>query len=727
MVSGQRVKDWLQLAEQAMADNDPYGALRYMEEVMQLDSNRAVHNYNYAEALRMNNQYRKSAYYYQKIYRRDQGRFFPEAGPWLATMLKQSGDYSQSKATWRRVRDQNESDPEGYWYRKAVQEMRSCDLAALWMEEPAGFELEPAAGDVNTEGSEFAGAVTPGGHLVYTALRGTYDSKQRVVQGSEPYSAKLYMAQGPDWKRSRQLELFAGAHGEANFAMSEDSSYTALTLLKPDGRQEIHVAGGAFGPGFVRILPRADGDSAYYSHPAFGMHGEEEVLFFSSNREGGIGGLDLWYLPLGGGEAAPVNLGKPVNTPGNEIAPFYRKEKNNLYLSSDWHHGFGGFDLFYTGWNGRGFDMPQNMKRPWNTPSDDLYYRFGERSHSGTITSNRPEAVHRDNEGCCNDLWRFEEAAYEYTDTLYILTLEELNDYLPVTLYFHNDEPDPRTRATQTDQTYHETYYAYLDLLPDYQAEYRAGLDPEAGVEAEEAMDRFFLEEVDQGVRDLATFAPLLLQELREGQEIALTIKGFASPLAQTDYNVKLTSRRISSLENYLKQYEGGAFLPYLEGTATDGGRLDLVRIPFGEYTAQDYVSDNPNESNAIYSIAAALERKIEISSVQRAPSDTTLSVVKFDSEIVDLKDIKVGLPQDFVFSFEVEGGVAFVLDSLAYDPQLLEVEGPVASVSKGDRGQVRGKWLGVGPLGKTSMTITLYGNLPGGMRELNLVMEVGH
>ncbi|HLU86129.1 MAG TPA: DUF1573 domain-containing protein, partial [Taishania sp.] len=122
---------------------------------------------------------------------------------------------------------------------------------------------------------------------------------------------------------------------------------------------------------------------------------------------------------------------------------------------------------------------------------------------------------------------------------------------------------------------------------------------------------------VDQGVKDLFLFRDLLLEELQKGARIKVGIRGFASPLAKTEYNVNLTKRRISSLINHLKEYQNGVFMPYINGTAPNGGQVLFEQIPFGEYNANQLISDNPNDTkNSVYSRVAAAERKIEIQSV---------------------------------------------------------------------------------------------------------------
>jgi len=244
---------------------------------------------------------------------------------------------------------------------------------------------------------------------------------------------------------------------------------------------------------------------------------------------------------------------------------------------------------------------------------------------------------------CCNDIYKVDLSGRDtIIDEPVITTLEELNRYLPVMLYFHNDEPDPRTTATTTDLDYMETYHSYRSLLPVYEKEYSAGLKGDDSDQAVEDIQSFFADEVDQGVIDLEIFTRLLLNELAKGQKVEITVKGFASPLAKSDYNVNLTFRRVQSLINYMGQYRGGVFRQYLGRVANNGGELTFVKIPFGEYRADELVSDNFNDQqNSVYSRAAALERKIEIISVQQVKSDSLGPLPRFDTEIIDLGELQ--------------------------------------------------------------------------------------
>lgn len=122
-------------------------------------------------------------------------------------------------------------------------------------------------------------------------------------------------------------------------------------------------------------------------HPCFANGGT--ALYFSSNRDGGMGGYDLYVCyRTATGWTSPQNLGSPINTAGNEMTPFI-DGNGVLYFSSDWHAGYGGMDIFLSKKQAYGWGTVQNLGSVVNSPADDLYFIFNAAKKEGYFTSNR--------------------------------------------------------------------------------------------------------------------------------------------------------------------------------------------------------------------------------------------------------------------------------------------------------------------------------------------------
>lgn len=101
------------------------------------------------------------------------------------------------------------------------------------------------------------------------------------------------------------------------------------------------------------------------------------TLYFSSNREGGYGGYDIYACERlsDGNWGKPVNLGSQVNTQYDEQSPFISGDAATLYFSSRGHNTMGGYDIFFSTLSDEGiWSEVENIGYPINTPQDDLFY-----------------------------------------------------------------------------------------------------------------------------------------------------------------------------------------------------------------------------------------------------------------------------------------------------------------------------------------------------------------
>ncbi len=103
-----------------------------------------------------------------------------------------------------------------------------------------------------------------------------------------------------------------------------------------------------------------------------------KTLYFTSNRKGSYGGLDIYisHFDETTGEWGPAsNLGPTINTEFNEETPFLSKDGRTLYFSSQGHNSMGGFDIFYSRIQGDGtWSQPRNIGYPINSTDDDLFF-----------------------------------------------------------------------------------------------------------------------------------------------------------------------------------------------------------------------------------------------------------------------------------------------------------------------------------------------------------------
>lgn len=104
-----------------------------------------------------------------------------------------------------------------------------------------------------------------------------------------------------------------------------------------------------------------------------------KILYFSSNREGGYGGYDIYRaLKDNNGNWTIVhNLGPTINTKGDEKTPFIHSDGQTLYFSSNGYTGMGGFDIYYTTLLQNKWTDPKNIGYPINTTNDELGFIVG--------------------------------------------------------------------------------------------------------------------------------------------------------------------------------------------------------------------------------------------------------------------------------------------------------------------------------------------------------------
>lgn len=118
------------------------------------------------------------------------------------------------------------------------------------------------------------------------------------------------------------------------------------------------------------------------------------TLYFSSIREGGLGGADIWYSKkmLDGNWSPPMNMGPNINTAQDEESPFISNDGRTLFFTSTGHLSLGDQDIFMSFLNSKGvWELPTNLGPEINSPFTERCFFLSADGRTGYFASNRPE------------------------------------------------------------------------------------------------------------------------------------------------------------------------------------------------------------------------------------------------------------------------------------------------------------------------------------------------
>ena len=614
-------------AEEAMRNKDWFGAAQYYNRLHNHDSSDIKIRYAYADASRLNFDLDLAQRLYGKVIAEDNGRKYPLSFYWMGQLLKTKGQYKEAKkwfTKFSKTRSKHKRPEREYYITKSRIEIDACDLAQILIKNPVIPPPEHLDTVINSKVSEYA-AFEKDSTLFFSSLRNSKKKDANAMNYSKIYRSDM---KNQRWRKAKELDtLYNSTYlHTANTCFSPDYKQMIISRCQSKNASEytcdlyVSVYINKRWQPFLKMEEPINQPGFSTSQANFGIRDGKTVLFFTSNRPGGKGEMDIWYSVKNsdGSFETPMNAGEKINTPDNEITPWYVNSQNTLFFSSTWHKGLGGFDIFKSQSDSSGFLEPQNAGFPINTSYNDIYYSVNKGGNRVYLSSNRLGSYFENKLNCCNDIYRFQVDTSKASPQAVVIDSMELTKgrlrlLVPLTLYFHNDEPDPKTKNTTTALSYDVTYTHYKALLKEYKCEYIRGLSGDEKEAAGYKIENFFADSVDAGMEDLQKFANLLESVLAKGEQVTITMKGYCSPLASTDYNINLAKRRISSLRNYLMQTHNGVFVKYIDSKTEGQGSLIFEDVDVGELPASSVSDDYKDKRNSVYSPFAASERKIQV------------------------------------------------------------------------------------------------------------------
>ena len=245
------------------------------------------------------------------------------------------------------------------------QQIQACNNAIEFKANPVNFSKKQIGKDFSQGSINENPAVSYDGNtIVYTERRGIinaifFSKKERGI-----------------WQTPIEITAELNA-GEDCSSCSLNSDGTELFLYKTDNYDgaiySSDYVNGAWTP--IKKLNKYINTKYYESHAA--ISADSKKLYFTSNRKGGQGNLDIYVSEKDttGNWGPAVNLGSTVNTPFNEDTPFITENDTVLYFSSEGHASMGGFDNFKSQKTGSVWQNPRNLGYPVNSTDDDKFFQ----------------------------------------------------------------------------------------------------------------------------------------------------------------------------------------------------------------------------------------------------------------------------------------------------------------------------------------------------------------
>jgi hypothetical protein len=257
------------------------------------------------------------------------------------------------------------------------------NMRALYFKEP-----------INTVNDDYDGVISA-------------DGKMMVWATHKAFREAVYMSrrEGSNW--SMPVEIATQIVSEGNLfptGLSADGSTLLMAYRPTRGNTDIWYSqfdGMFWSP--AQPVHGAINTNADEEHASFSPDGNR--IYFSSDRRGGEGGLDIWYSDrqADGQWGEPVNMGENINTKEDETCAYIAPAEGRFIFASKGHFNMGGYDIFRCEIENDGsWGQPTNIGFPVNTTGDDTYYVPLNDGLSALYTRFTNVAIGR------NDLWYVE-------------------------------------------------------------------------------------------------------------------------------------------------------------------------------------------------------------------------------------------------------------------------------------------------------------------------------
>ncbi len=365
-------------ALKAWKRNDLLEAKRYLDKALSLDENNAHANYLLGELYLKKGQLLGTEASWEKVLKACP-EYKADLLYYLGVLLVETGKETRGLELLGKYLKHPERDPE--LVVDASQIFEEKQVAAKLKSNPLPFNPIPVRG-ISTPDDEYLGCLSPDMEWFFFTRKlkrqNKYAGPAAGTRLVEEFSLSQKSKQGFGVGEALTAP-FNDRYNEGGPSVTADNRELYFTVCQPasDGYLNCDIwYSRRVGQDWDLLKPLSETinkPNSWESQPSVSANGD--LLFFASNREGGVGKIDLYLCErLENGQwSNPKNLGKTVNTSENEKTPFIHSDSRTLYFSSDGHPGLGGYDIFFTKMEAIDqFTKPENIGYPINDEGEDV-------------------------------------------------------------------------------------------------------------------------------------------------------------------------------------------------------------------------------------------------------------------------------------------------------------------------------------------------------------------
>lgn len=361
------------------------GALNLYREILAVDGNNAKAHYGIAES-----QYSLLNFEIAKEHAEDALKLDAEVDKdikyTLALIYYRLGDLDKALENMEGFKTEtpNEKKLEEYSVNLIIAQINYAKKA---MESPVDVTIENIGDKINTSAPEFAPCISPDGKmLVFTSRR--VDTKGGGVDTDfdHQYYSDIYISnwneETNDWGEADNISGKVNTeYHDGGLSFSPDGELIIYrNIMNVTRSGDIYTSkrskSGKWGtpkPILYKDAKISKKVNSSYFESSASMTGDGKMIYFVSERPGGNGQADIYYVEQKGREwTEPINLGETINTSSDEKCVFIHPSGDVLFFTSDgYEDGLGTYDIYYCVKENNVWSAPKNIGYPINTINEE--------------------------------------------------------------------------------------------------------------------------------------------------------------------------------------------------------------------------------------------------------------------------------------------------------------------------------------------------------------------